>query len=85
MAHVRVRNKGRRRTSGLTGSCARLLGGGFDAEFIGIESYDVSLDTQTARVVTGLPYEDVLAKIAKTGKKVNSATADGEARSVEVS
>ncbi|KAG5930744.1 hypothetical protein E4U53_002141 [Claviceps sorghi] len=50
----------------------------------GIESYEVSLEKQTARVVTGLPYEDVLAKIAKTGKKVNSATADGEARSVEV-
>ncbi|KAG5992462.1 hypothetical protein E4U43_000703 [Claviceps pusilla] len=50
----------------------------------GIESYEVSLEKQTARVVTGLPYEDVLAKIAKTGKKVNSATVDGEARSVEV-
>ncbi|KAG5912778.1 hypothetical protein E4U42_001846 [Claviceps africana] len=50
----------------------------------GIESYEVSLEKQTARVVTGLPYEDVLAKIAKTGKKVNSATADGEARSVEI-
>ncbi|KAG5983050.1 hypothetical protein E4U55_000892 [Claviceps digitariae] len=50
----------------------------------GIESYEVSLEKQTARVVTGLPYEDVLAKIAKTGKKVNSATVDGEQRSVEV-
>ncbi|KAG6152548.1 hypothetical protein E4U37_003789 [Claviceps purpurea] len=65
---------------GCSGAIERVL-----SRMEGIESYDVSLDTQTARVVTGLPYEDVLAKIAKTGKKVNSATADGEARSVEVS
>ncbi|KAG6029547.1 hypothetical protein E4U19_000911 [Claviceps sp. Clav32 group G5] len=65
---------------GCSGAIERVL-----SRMDGIESYDVSLDTQTARVVTGLPYEDVLVKIAKTGKKVNSATADGEARSVEVS
>ncbi|KAG6300140.1 hypothetical protein E4U09_007363 [Claviceps aff. purpurea] len=65
---------------GCSGAIERVL-----SRMEGIESYHVSLDTQTARVVTGLPYEDVLAKIAKTGKKVNSATADGEARSVEVS
>ena len=31
-----------------------------------------------------LPYEAVLKTIAKTGKKVNSGEADGEAKSVEV-
>ncbi|KPM39153.1 hypothetical protein AK830_g7413 [Neonectria ditissima] len=50
----------------------------------GVDSYEVSLENQTAKVVTGLPYETVLAKIAKTGKKVNSAKADGVEKSVEV-
>ncbi|KFH43463.1 Metal homeostasis factor-like protein [Hapsidospora chrysogenum ATCC 11550] len=54
----------------------------------GIESYDVSLDTQLATVVTkpdsDLGYDTVLQKIAKTGKKVNWGKADGEERSVEV-
>ncbi|PHH60783.1 hypothetical protein CDD81_1180 [Ophiocordyceps australis] len=49
-----------------------------------VESYDVSLDTQTAKVVTSLPYETVLEKIAKTGKKINSAKADGVEKSVAV-
>jgi copper chaperone len=44
----------------------------------------VSLENQSAKVVTGLPYETVLEKIAKTGKKVNSGKADGVERSVEV-
>ncbi|KAL7932324.1 hypothetical protein V8C35DRAFT_308049 [Trichoderma chlorosporum] len=43
----------------------------------GVESYEVSLENQSAKVVTALPYETVLAKIAKTGKTINSATADG--------
>lgn len=50
----------------------------------GVDSYEVSLENQTAKVVTSLPYETVLAKIAKTGKKVNSGTADGVEKSVEV-
>ncbi|KAL6855050.1 Cytosolic copper metallochaperone [Amphichorda felina] len=50
----------------------------------GVDSYEVSLENQTARVVTSLPYDTVLAKIAKTGKKVNSAKADGVDQSVEV-
>lgn len=50
----------------------------------GVESYEVSLDNQTAKVVTSLPYETVLDKIAKTGKKINSAKADGVDKPVEV-
>lgn len=50
----------------------------------GVESYEVSLEDQKAKVVTGLPYETVLEKIAKTGKKINSATADGIEKSVEI-
>lgn len=52
----------------------------------GVKSYEVSLDTQTAKVVAddSLPYEKVLKTIAKTGKKVNSGEADGVAQSVEV-
>lgn len=52
--------------------------------FTGVESYEVSLENQTATVVTDLPYETVLEKIYKTGKKINSATADGVAQPVEV-
>lgn len=53
---------------------------------LGVKSYDVSLDTQTAIVVTesSLSYDKVLATIAKTGKKVNTGEADGEVKSVEV-
>lgn len=52
----------------------------------GVESYEVSLENQTATVVAkdDLPYEKVLATIAKTGKKVNSGEADGQTQSVEV-
>ena len=50
----------------------------------GVDSYEVSLENQTAKVVTDLPYETVLEKISKTGKKVNSATADGQEKSVQV-
>ncbi|KEY64983.1 hypothetical protein S40285_02984 [Stachybotrys chlorohalonatus IBT 40285] len=50
----------------------------------GVESYDVSLENQTAKVVTALPYEVVLEKIAKTGKKVNSGKADGVEKSIEI-
>lgn len=54
--------------------------------FVGVESYEVSLESQTATVVAkpDLPYEKVLKTIAKTGKAVNSGEADGEAKSVEV-
>lgn len=50
----------------------------------GVKSYDVSLDTQTAKVVTAenLDYTTVLEKIKKTGKKVNSAEADGVPQTV---
>lgn len=50
----------------------------------GVESYEVSLDNQTAKVVTDLPYQTVLEKIAKTGKKVNSGKADGVEQSVAI-
>ncbi|CRK44461.1 Metal homeostasis factor ATX1 like protein [Verticillium longisporum] len=52
----------------------------------GVKSYEVSLENQTASVIAEpeLSYEKVLATIAKTGKKVNSGSADGVERSVEV-
>jgi copper chaperone len=50
----------------------------------GVDSYEVSLENQTAKVVTDLPYETVLTKIAKTGKTVNSGKADGVDKPVEV-
>jgi len=50
----------------------------------GVESYNVSLETQTAEIVTAdsLDYATVLEKIKKTGKKVNSGEADGEVKEV---
>lgn len=50
----------------------------------GVKKYDVSLDTQTADVTTDdtLSYEQVLEKIKKTGKTVNSGEADGVAQAV---
>jgi copper chaperone len=52
----------------------------------GVKSYDVSLDTQTATVHAepSLDYETVLKTIKKTGKKINSGEADGEAKPIEV-
>ena len=54
--------------------------------FAGVKSYDVSLDKQEALVVAepGLDYEPVLRTIKKTGKKVNTGEADGEAKSIEL-
>lgn len=45
----------------------------------GVKSYDVSLETQTADVVTeeAVAYETVLEKIKKTGKVVRGGVADG--------
>ena len=51
---------------------------------LGVKSFDVSLDKQTAHVVTeeSLDYATVLEKIKKTGKKVNSGEADGVPQAV---
>ena len=50
----------------------------------GVKSYDVSLDSQTAKVVTdpSVDYATVLEKIKKTGKTVNSGEADGVVQAV---
>ena len=47
---------------------------------VGVKSYDVSLESQTADVYAdeGLEYETVLEKIKKTGKTITGATKDGE-------
>ncbi|KAL4946195.1 hypothetical protein BDV06DRAFT_182935 [Aspergillus oleicola] len=64
---------------GCSGAVERVL-----KKLDGVKSFDVSLDSQTASVVTdaSLPYETVLATIKKTGKAVNTGEADGEAREV---
>ena len=55
-----------------------------DLSRLGVKSFDVSLDTQTADVKTedSLDYNTVLEKIKKTGKKVNSGEADGVSQPV---
>ncbi|KAK4541258.1 hypothetical protein LTR36_008174 [Oleoguttula mirabilis] len=64
---------------GCSGAVERVL-----KKLDGVKSYDVSLDTQTAIVKTeeNVDYSTVLEKIKKTGKKVNSAEADGVVQSV---
>jgi len=66
---------------GCSGAINRVLG-----KLEGVKSYDVSLDKQEALVVAepSLDYETVLRTIKKTGKKVNSGEADGEAKSIEL-
>ncbi|OJJ63259.1 hypothetical protein ASPSYDRAFT_52972 [Aspergillus sydowii CBS 593.65] len=64
---------------GCSGAVERVL-----KKLDGVKSFDVSLDSQTASVVTDntVPYETVLATIKKTGKTVNTGEADGQAREV---
>ena len=52
--------------------------------FPGVKSYTVSLDTQTADVVTSdsVDYDTVLQTIKKTGKTVKSGEADGKEMAV---
>ncbi|KAL4877228.1 hypothetical protein BJY04DRAFT_222357 [Aspergillus karnatakaensis] len=64
---------------GCSGAVERVL-----KKLDGVKSFDVSLDSQTANIVAApsLPYETVLETIKKTGKKVNSGEANGQARDV---
>ena len=59
---------------------------GFIFYSLGVKSYEVSLENQTATVVAEptLDYTTVLKTIAKTGKKVNKGVADGVEQSIEV-
>ncbi|KAK7747647.1 Cytosolic copper metallochaperone [Diatrype stigma] len=73
--------------NGCSGAVDRVL-----KKLEGVESYDVSLQDQQARVVAGpdLDYETILRTIKKTGKKVNGArevvegNPDGVVKSVEL-
>ncbi|KAF3039133.1 Cytosolic copper metallochaperone [Didymella heteroderae] len=64
---------------GCSGAVERVL-----KKLDGVKSYNVSLETQTADIVTedSLSYETVLEKIKKTGKTVKSGEADGSPREV---
>ncbi|WPH01904.1 Hypothetical protein R9X50_00475800 [Acrodontium crateriforme] len=64
---------------GCSGAVERVL-----KKLDGVKSFDVSLDSQTANIVTeeSVDYATVLEKIKKTGKKVNSGEADGVVQSV---
>jgi len=53
----------------------------------GVKSYEVSLEKQSAEIVTaddGLDYNTVLSTIKKTGKKVTGGEADGQVMPIEV-
>ncbi|GES65119.1 metal homeostasis factor ATX1 [Aspergillus terreus] len=60
---------------GCSGAVERVL-----KKLEGVKSFDVSLENQTATVVTepSVSYETVLEKIKKTGKTVNSGEAGGQ-------
>ncbi|KAJ6190121.1 hypothetical protein N7519_000142 [Penicillium mononematosum] len=64
---------------GCSGAVERVL-----KKLEGVKTFDVSLETQTVNVTTEptLSYVDVLEKIKKTGKAVNSGEADGESKEV---
>ena len=51
---------------------------------LGVKSYDVSLEKQSADVTTepSLSYETLLEKLKKTGKTIKSAEKDGETLAV---
>ncbi|EKV14969.1 Heavy metal-associated domain, HMA [Penicillium digitatum] len=65
--------------SGCSGAVERVL-----KKLEGVKTFDVSLETQTVNVTTEptLSYDNVLEKIKKTGKTVNSGEADGESKEV---
>ncbi|CAI7580355.1 hypothetical protein N7455_007444 [Penicillium solitum] len=64
---------------GCSGAVERVL-----KKLEGVKTFDVSLESQTVNVTTEptLSYDDVLEKIKKTGKTVNSGEADGESKGV---
>ncbi|CAG7962173.1 unnamed protein product [Penicillium nalgiovense] len=64
---------------GCSGAVERVL-----KKLEGVKTFDVSLETQTVNITTEptLSYNDVLEKIKKTGKAVNSGEADGESKEV---
>lgn len=66
---------------GCSGAVERVL-----KKMDGVKSYNVSLETQTAEVITeeSVDYKAVLEKIVKTGKKVKSGEADGKEMPVEL-
>ncbi|GAA5988446.1 hypothetical protein JCM11641_005345 [Rhodosporidiobolus odoratus] len=53
--------------SGCSGAVERVL-----KKTEGVSSYSISLPDQTVLVTTSVPYDDILAKIKKTGKEVKS-------------
>ncbi|KDR81641.1 hypothetical protein GALMADRAFT_239714 [Galerina marginata CBS 339.88] len=57
--------------SGCSGAVTRVLE---KAKADGVTSYKVDLETQEVLVNATLPYDDVLARIKKTGKEVRSGT-----------
>ncbi|KAF1986617.1 hypothetical protein K402DRAFT_332172 [Aulographum hederae CBS 113979] len=66
---------------GCSGAVTRVL-----TKLDGVKSFDVSLDSQTAEVITNddsLTFDTVLKTIKKTGKKVNSGEKDGEPQTVD--
>ncbi|KAK0459765.1 uncharacterized protein EV420DRAFT_1225716, partial [Desarmillaria tabescens] len=53
--------------TGCSGAVTRVLE---KAKLDGVNDYSVNLDTQEVIVKGSIPYEDVLARIKKTGKEV---------------
>ncbi|KAJ7109413.1 hypothetical protein C8R44DRAFT_802440 [Mycena epipterygia] len=58
--------------SGCSGAITRVLEKTKQAEDGGVSDFSVNLETQEVLVTGSIPYEDLLAKIKKTGKEVRS-------------
>ncbi|KAG8790568.1 Cytosolic copper metallochaperone [Ceratobasidium sp. 428] len=55
--------------SGCSGAVTRVL-----QKAEGVKTYDVSLEKQEVTVTGTIPYDDLLAKIKKTGKEASQPT-----------
>jgi copper chaperone len=59
-----------KKTEGKSSQCRTQPAAEYD--YKGVNSYDISLETQLVNVTGTIPYDDLLTKIKKTGKEVRS-------------
>ncbi|KAJ6496710.1 hypothetical protein DFH06DRAFT_1157844 [Mycena polygramma] len=69
---------------GCTGAVNRVLKKAQEADSTEVSDYSVTLENKTVLVTGTIPSDKLVNIIAKTGKKINSATKDGETLDVTV-
>ena len=65
-----VEGRGWRQEHARSGNGLQLRDGSLITGCLGVSSYDISLEKQEVVVTGTIPYDDLHAKIAKTGKQV---------------